>query len=686
MAIKTVALAGNPNVGKSTVFNALTGMNQHTGNWPGKTVSNATGNFSTEHFDITLIDLPGTYSLNANSYEEEVARDFLCFEEYDAVVIVCDATCLERNLNLCLQISEIADRALVCVNLLDEAKRRKIAVDLDALSEKLGLPVVGVSASKPKTLGELLKKLDGVLLEQSEKRKSLLRYSMLTEQAIGMVEPKLRSMHTKYSTRWLSVRLLAGDGSVAARLKQQCRNKDLKSLNRQVQIAADFLLKNGLDKAAVSEEITTATVKAAEEISRKAVTASSDNQKLDRRLDRILTGKVLGYPIMLGVFALIFWITVNGANYPSEWLSTALFWLGDKLEALFVALNSPRWLVGFCVSGVYRVTAWVVSVMLPPMAIFFPLFTLLEDLGYLPRIAFNLDRPLSLCGSCGKQSLTMCMGLGCNAVGITGCRIIETPRERLLSILTNSFMPCNGRFPTIITLISLFFVGAAGAVSGVLSAVGLVAVLVVSVAMTMLVTLLLSKTLLKGQPSSFALELPPYRKPQIGKILVRSVLDRTVFVLGRAVAVAAPAGGLLWILANVSVGSSSILLHICGWLDPIGQIFGLDGVILTAFILGLPANETVLPIALMAYTGGGVLEEFGSLGGMKLLLEANGWTSVTALCVIIFSVFHWPCSTALMTVKKETGSLKWTVLSAVIPTALGLLLCGLINSVAKLIY
>ena len=389
--------------------------------------------------------------------------------------------------------------------------------------------------------------------------------------------------------------------------------------------------------------------------------------------------------ITLAIFlAIVFWITIVGANYPSELLSNFLFSAEDKLRGLFIYLGAPEWLRGALVEGVYRVLAWVVAVMLPPMAIFFPLFTLLEDSGYLPRIAYNLDKPFKKCNACGKQALAMCMGFGCNAAGVVGCRIIDSPRERLLAILTNNFVPCNGRFPTIITLISIFFISASGIAASAASALLLTAVILFGIFMTFAVTKLLSRTLLKGVPSSFTLELPSYRRPQIGKVIVRSIFDRTLFVLGRAVSVAAPAGLVIWLFANVQVGDVSLLKACADFFDPFAQLFGLDGVILIAFILGFPANEIVVPIIIMAYMSSGALTEMGSLTEMQALLTANGWDTATAVSVILFSLMHWPCSTTLMTVKKETGSLKWTFLAAALPTACGLTVCFVFNLFVKI--
>ena len=348
----------------------------------------------------------------------------------------------------------------------------------------------------------------------------------------------------------------------------------------------------GISQKQVSDDMASVFIRKAEFLCRGAVVFENQTyDKKDRLLDRLFTSKATGFPIMFLILLGVFWLTITGANYPSELLSSGLFWLEDRISDLFLTAGMPVVLNDLLVHGVYRVLAWVISVMLPPMAIFFPLFTLLEDFGYLPRVAFNLDRCFKRCAACGKQALTMCMGFGCNAAGIIGCRIIDSPRERLIAMITNNFVPCNGRFPTMIAIITMFFVGsAAGAFSSVLSAAILAGVIVLGVLMTLLISKILSATVLKGVPSSFTLELPPYRKPQIGKVIVRSIFDRTLFVLGRAIAVAAPAGLIIWLMANISVGDATLLAHCSGFLDPFARVIGMDGVILLAFILGFPAN------------------------------------------------------------------------------------------------
>ena len=687
---KIIALAGNPNVGKSTVFNALTGLNQHTGNWPGKTVANAQGYCKTERHSYVLVDIPGTYSLMAHSAEEEVARNFICFGSPDAVAVVCDATCLERNMNLVLQTLEISSNVIVCVNLMDEAKRKKINIDLKMLRERLGVPVIGVTARKKKSLKRLLDALDLACDRKADNAPYKVKYSAEIERAIALVEPEARRLSCgKINSRWLALKLLDGDNSLINEICGCLGDNFLQNpaLFAALSQARETLQKTGITPEKLKDSTVSAIVAAAEDICRGAVTYEKRQYSgLDRRLDRLLTGKLTAYPVMLLLLAFIFWLTITGANYPSELLSRLFAFIGDKLDDIFVSLNAPDLLHGALIDGVYRVLSWVVSVMLPPMAIFFPLFTLLEDAGYLPRIAYNLDRPFMRCNACGKQALTICMGFGCNAAGIVGCRIIDSPRERLLAVLTNNFIPCNGRFPMLISVITMFFVaGSAGGCSSLLSVAVLTLAIIFAVGMTFLVTKLLSKTLLKGVPSSFTLELPPYRRPQIGKVLVRSVFDRTLFVLGRAASVAAPAGLIIWLLANVTVSGSSLLSLCSDFLDPLGKLMGLDGVILFAFILGFPANEIVVPIIMMSYLSAGTLENAYGLAEMHSLFVARGWDAVTAVCFIIFALMHWPCSTTLITIKKETGSLKWTFLAAAIPTAIGIALCILVNFTASLL-
>lgn len=680
-----IALAGNPNVGKSTVFNQLTGLKQHTGNWPGKTVTNAQGRCLYHHRSFVLVDIPGTYSLMAHSAEEEVARDFICFGGADAVIVVCDATCLERNMNLVLQALEITGRAVVCVNLMDEARRKRIHIDFKLLEKRLGVPVVPVSARAGEGLDTLLEAAGRAAdLENASARR--IRYPQAVEQALEQITPLLDN-HNGLPARWIALRLLCDDTPLISALRQSGADP----LADESVSAVLCQAREGLEAAGVTAEklgdmIVSSIVLHAEEVCSDAIRFDRvDYNSFDRRLDRLLTSRATGIPAMLLLLAVVFWLTIVGANQPSRLLSQALFGLQPHLTAFFEMWNSPVWLTGALVDGVYRVLAWVVSVMLPPMAIFFPLFTLMEDSGYLPRVAFNLDRGFQKCSACGKQALTMCMGFGCNAAGVTGCRIIDSPRERLIAIITNNFVPCNGRFPTLIAIITMFFIGgAAGIFASLASTLFLTGVIILGVLMTFFVSALLSKTVLKGIPSSFTLELPPYRRPQVGRVIIRSIFDRTLFVLGRAVAVAAPAGLIIWLLANLQMGGVSLLAHCAAFLDPFAQLLGLDGVILMAFILGFPANEIVVPIMIMTYLSTGSIQEFDNLTQLKTLLVDNGWTWLTAVCTMLFSLMHWPCSTTCLTIRKETQSWKWTVVSILIPTIIGMTVCFLVASAARL--
>lgn len=671
---KVIALAGNPNVGKSTIFNRLTGMNQHTGNWPGKTVSNARGYCRGKNRGYVLVDVPGAYSLTAASPEEELARDFICFGGADAVLLVCDGSCPERNMKLLLQIMETGKPVLLCVNLLDEAESKGIHIDGQALERQLGIPVIGTVGRSRSSRSKLLAALDALFDRPVEREPYRVEYPAPVERAAEVLLP-LVGERLELAPRFIALRLLEGE----KRIEERAGPELLAAARQQRQ----NLARQGLAGEMLRDTLASTLVRAGERICARAVeNAAGGYGKRDRRIDRIVTSRLWGYPLMIVLLALIFFLTISGANVPSQWLAKGLFQAEDLLAALLLRLDAPAWLRGLLVDGAFRTLAWVVSVMLPPMAIFFPLFTLLEDSGYLPRIAYNLDRPFCRCGSCGRQALTMAMGFGCNAAGVVGCRIINSPRERLLAIITNSLVPCNGRFPTLIALITMFFMAGGSALG---AALGLTGLILLAVGLTLLATKLLSVTLLKGEASAFVLELPPYRRPELGKVLLRSVLDRTLFVLGRAAAVAAPAGALLWLLANVKPGGVPLLTLLAGILDPLGRLLGMDGVILLAFLLGFPANEIVLPIAVMIYSMGGSLTELGELAALRPLLTANGWTAVTALCVMLFSLCHWPCSTTLLTIKKETGSTKWTLLAALLPTAIGVLLCMAVRAMAWLL-
>lgn len=599
-----ITLLGNPNVGKTSIFNTLTGLHNHTGNWPGKTVSNSEGKLKIKDKYYSIIDLPGIYSLNPYSEEEIVAKEFIETNKESLIIIVVDATSLERNLNLVLETKNIKNNIIVCLNLLDEAKKKKININIKELEKELNLPVIGTSAKK----------------------------------GIG-IEKLLNTIYNYKETE-------------------------------------------------ISHKYITNTEEEAHRIYKNCVTITNENyNRKTIKIDKILTSKKYGIPIMLLTLGLIFWITIIGANYPSEVLSKLSVTIYKKLEIILTNIHLNKTIIDFLLNGIYKVVAWVVSVMLPPMAIFFPLFTLLEDLGYLPRISFNTDKIFKKCGSNGKQCLTMCMGYGCNACGIIGSRIIENKNQKLISILTNVFSPCNGRFPSLIAITTIFFTSAISNkfIKSIASALILLLIIIFSIIVTLIISKTLSKTILKTNETTFTLELPPYRTPKIIDTIIRSVLDRTIFVLARAIYITIPAGIIIWLGTNTTINNLPIITILTNILDPVAQVIGLDGTTIIAFLFGLPANEIVVPLMLMIYTGTNTLTDYQSLTELKTLLINNNWTIITAISFLIFTICHFPCGTTIATIKKETNSTKWTILSIIIPTLTGIILCLIISNILKLI-
>lgn len=602
MKSKKVLLMGNPNVGKSTVFNEITGMHQHTGNWTGKTVDSAIGKYYYKYNNYELIDLPGTYSLIASSKEEEVAGNYLLNENYDCVVIVIDATLLQRNLMLFYQIFDITSKVVVLLNLCDEAKKRNIEIDKNILQNLLGVPVIKATARSGKGINELLEEIHLVVTNEED-----------------------------YYTK---------------------RNVNIDKIDTD----------NILEKAQF--------------VSSKAIkTIPSKKEKRDEILDKILLGKYTSIPIMLLIFGLILFITIRLSNYPSEFLSDIFSKFEVFLSNKMTDSGISPILISLLVDGMLKVLLWVIAVMLPPIVIFFPLFSLLEDFGILPRFAFNLDSPFEKCNACGKQALTTCMGLGCNAIGVTGARIIDSKRERNIAIITNSLTPCNGRFPFLIAVISIFL-----AKNSITASLILLSFIVLSVIVTMICSKILSKTALKGKSGSLIFELPKYRVPDFKNVIKSTFRDKILFVLFRAVIVSIPAGLIIWALANIDVNGISLLNILSVKLDAFGKIIGLDGVMLVAFILGLPANEIVLPIALMAYLSTNVMNDYSSIESLSAILVSNGWTIKTAICACVFSMFHFPCATTLLTIGKETKSIKYTLLSIITPLLSGIIICTVINA------
>ena len=715
-----VALAGTPNVGKSTVFNALTGLRQHTGNWPGKTITRAEGAFAHEGQRVKIVDLPGTYSLQVGSTDEEVARDFILFGRPDVTVVVVDATRLERNLNLALQILDITDRVVVYLNLVDEARRHGIAVDAARLEKELGVPVVSGIARSGVGIDELLSAAFRIATGAARTRP--YRVEQLPAGAEATVTGLTREIEAAFprvpNARWVALRLLNADDAVVEVVRSgelgqlgdsraggdgggdggggdrpppppAERERVLRTARRlRWELPADF-------HDSLTERLYTAAQRIADGAQMRGLRKAGFD--LDRTLDRLLTSRWLGFPCMLAILATVFWITIEGANVPSGMLASLLIdTVHPWLKGLGDAVGSPWWLSGFLFDGVYLATAWVVAVMLPPMAIFFPLFTLLEDFGYLPRVAFNLDALFRSAGAHGKQALTMCMGFGCNAAGVVSTRVIDSPRERLIAILTNNFSLCNGRWPTQI-LIATIFIGALAPArfSGLVSAAAVIAIAVLGIVTMFAASWFLSRTMLRGEATSFSLELPPYRPPRVLQTLYTSVIDRTLIVLWRAVVFAVPAGAVIWLVSNVELGGASLAEHAVSSLDPIGLLIGLNGVILLAYVVAIPANEIVIPTVLMltvltvdlagAGSGAGVMFELESIAATGEILRAGGWTLLTAVNLMLFSLLHNPCSTTLYTIYRETRSAGWTTLAAVLPVAIGVTVCFLVTQIWRLV-
>lgn len=671
-----ICLAGNPNTGKSSIFNKLTGLKQHTGNWPGKTVSTARGRFKHKEQNFALVDVPGTYSLFGLSEEEIVARDFICFGKADAVVVVCDATSLNRNLNLVLQAMEYNKKVIMVINIIDEARKKGILINRLGLTYELGIPVIFTSTKTSEGILKLKDLIYDVVNNKVTFYDKRTTYPKLQKE-IDNVKNLLPNLDN-FTKETIALRILDGDESFFSSMSAFVTKELMNKINL---IRKDFTNNQSKREYIINENYLRSN-----NITQKYVQVNKDPLKKDKQIDKIITSRIWGIPIMFFLLFIVFFITIKLANYPSD----LLYYLFGKteifLDKLFLHLKIPSLLNGLLIKGVFRTLSFVVSVMLPPMAIFFPLFTLLEDLGYLPRIAYNLDHGFKKAGCHGKQSLTMCMGFGCNSAGVVGCRIIDSPREKLIAILTNTFVPCNGKFPFIITISTTFFIGIGSRIlNGFMPALIICALVAFGVCMTMLVSFILSKTILKGVPSTFTLELPPYRKPKILQVLYTSFIDRTIFVLLRAISIAAPTGAIIWLLSNINHNGLSINQYLANLFNPFGKLIGLDGIIILAFILALPANEIVLPLIIMGYSASLNLHTGGSAESIHHILLANNWTIFTAINVLLFSLLHYPCSTTLLTIYKETKSKKWTLLAFLIPTVMAIVVCLITNGIFNLI-
>jgi ferrous iron transport protein B len=708
-----VALAGNPNTGKSTVFNAITGLRQHTGNWPGKTVTRAEGGFALGERRYKLVDLPGTYSLLSTTLDEEIARDFLLFARPDVTVVVVDANHLERNLNLVLQVLAVTDRAVVCLNLVDEARRHGRTIDERRLARDLGVPVVPTIARSGQGIDALLETIAAVASGETACRPHRIQRRSTRHEAVvsELTERVTKAYPGLANARWVAARLLDGD----PRIEEALASGELAELARHdagtaravsgagvvvdveaepagaksiLAVARSLRWELGAEfQDATTEDIYTEAARIADRAT--LIDGKARGFDFDRAIDNLVTSRWLGFPMMIGILTAVFWLTIAGANYPSGLLFSLLIdTVHPALHSLGDTLRFPWWLSGFLFDGIYLATAWVIAVMLPPMAIFFPLFTLLEDFGYLARVSFNLDGMFKRAGAHGKQALTMSMGFGCNAAGVVATRIIDSRRERLIAIITNNFALCNGRWPTQILIASIFIGALAPAqLAGLLSAGAVVAVALLGVSMTFAVSWFLSRTMLRGEPSSFSLELPPYRPPRFWGTLYTSLIDRTMFVLWRAVMFAVPAGAVIWLIGNIHVAGSSVAEHLVGTLNPAGVALGLNGVILLAYVVAIPANEIVIPTVLMLTVmtagsalgigghGAGVMFELESISDTGRLLHAGGWTLLTGVNLMLFSLLHNPCSTTIFTIWKETRSRRWTVVATLLPLVLGVVVC-----------
>ena len=659
-----VAMAGNPNVGKSVIFNALTGSRQHVGNWPGKTVERAEGVFQHQGREIRLVDLPGTYSLAAQSPEEMIARDYIVSGEPDVVVSIVDATCLERNLNLVLQILELTDKVVVVLNLMDEVRRQGWEIDVEALEEVLGVPVVPTVAIEGEGLPELVEAIAQVAEGRRKTYPVSVDYGLSVEGYTQTLQEDLSYMGIEERSRWVALKLLEDDPEIVEAFKQgklavlglaapSALPEALQALLRRA-----VRLREGIRPDAKVEIIRRRYEFAHDVVHRVAHRLRPEEESLTDRIDHIVTHKVWSWPIMLAVFLAIFWITINGAEIAGGWLEAFFSWVIRAVRTWLMSVQAPWWVSGALVDGFIVGIGTVITVMLPPMIILFTAFALLEDLGLLPRVAFNLDRPMQVLGSQGKQTLTWGMSFGCNVTGVMASRIIENKKVQLVSILTSPLIICSGGYGAGIALVIALFGDRALPV--------MLSLVLLSLGAASLATLILNKTLFRGEPGGFVLEMPPYRKPKWGQVAWRALVDRVAHTMWRAVEFAGPASLLIWLLGNLPPGVPFEQTAV-GWmvrtLAPLGRPFGLTGEMLTALLFTLPAKEIVVPALAMTYGLQTTLVE--SEGVLNYLPQA--WTPLSSYTFMVFFMLYLPCLVTVWATWKETRSLKWTMMGLLVP-------------------
>ena len=660
-----VAMAGNPNTGKSTVFNALTGSRQHVGNWPGKTIERAEGVFFHENWEINLVDLPGTYSLAAQSPEEIIARDYIISGDPSVVINVVDATSLERNLNLTLQLLELTDRVVVALNLMDEVRRQGCEIDVEALEVALGVPVISTVATEGEGLPQLKEALVEVAEGYRQTHPASVDYGLTVEGYVKSLETDLAKLGINGRSHWIALRLLEDDPEVIEGFKSG--RLSACTLSEDAPLASPESLQALVRRAAYLREATHPDARV--EIVRRRFEFSHNvvqrtfrrkrpaEQSLTERIDQIITHRVWSWPIMLAILVVVLWITIKGANVPSEILGTAFGWLAKGVRDFLGGLHAPWWVIGSLVDGLIVGTGTVVAVMLPPMFIFFTAFSLLEDIGFIPRVAFNMDRLMRAVGSQGKHTMVAMMSFGCNVTGVLSCRIIENTKDRIVAIITSPLILCNGRFGAGLALIILFFGDCALSVT--------LAYLAVSVGAMLLATWVLNRLFFRREPGGFVMELPPYRKPKWGQVIRRSLVHQVGHTMGRAVMIAAPAMLIIWFLGNFPPDSSfeqTAVGHMVSMLAPLGRPFGLTGEMLTALVFTLPAKEIVVSSLAMTYGLQTTLADSQTILGYLV----RTWTPLVAFSFLTFYMLYLPCLVTIWATWKETRSLKWLLLSLLV--------------------